>query len=326
MSEMSPTSNQESVGGRRGTKRQRRRSDGLSPREVMPLTQQQAPDLQTAPPALLPGVRTRRLATTGQDHPQRRGQNDQLRRYEQRTSTQRRSVRRHLQLRQRHSPDTASGACETASNPVPSEPNTQEGLTEDVQSRQVASTNLCHEGQTARASTRQRRRAAGSRGPCGCTRSSSSPREPIDPEGSTCALRTNSGLSQSPSSWMLGGSTMPALERIWIDEEEEGKELLNLLSKARSALLEPLFEVSAGPQLDWTPSSNTRPTGILGFSDASEEPSVWLSDANGSISSLRVFSGAAYLSQKQIATLSQAASGVSPLIAPNGSIVQSAKR
>lgn len=309
---MPPSSNQDSSGGRRGTKRQRRRSDGLSPREVAPLAHQPAPALQTAVTTLLPGVRTRRLATAGQDYLQHRGQNEQLRRFEQRASTQRRSVRRHLQLR-RHSPDTTSGASETRINAVPSAPNTQEGHMAYVQLRQDAPDNVCHDGQNTRAPTRQRRRAAGSRGPCECTRTSSCQMEPVEQEKSACILPSNSNIYKGPSSPVLEGSSMPAFERIWVEEEKESKQLLNALHRARSALLEPLFEVAAQHQVDWKPSSNACLMRTLGLSDASEEPSVWLSHGDGSISSLRVFSGAAYISHKQIATLSQTASGVSPL-------------
>lgn len=303
---------QEASGTRRAPKRQRRRSGGPSPGDAV--TQQQvAPDIQTGLAPLCPGVRTRSSVAVG--HEQQQQEPQVQHQQQQHLRVQRRSARRLRQLHQRQPPGGPSGACERP------EPTTSRGGSPSrdpvTGMRQQPARAPREGGAPAGDPTRQRRRRRAPRGSCGCGR----PARPVlnllgAVRPSSALLSFGGALGDSAVPTGAAGPDPPSYARAWALEEERGRTLLHLLNRARSFLLEPLLDIPALRHVVLRPSSDGWPTGPPGSPQASEEPIVCLRGPNGALSSLRIFSGAACLSQQHVAALSHEAAGRSPMGCP----------
>lgn len=130
------------------------------------------------------------------------------------------------------------------------------------------------------------------------------------PQESACARLGTCESSEGAQFSALECNRLPVYKKLWAGEEEKKRQLLLLLYKARSELLEPFFDIFSQHQLEKAIAHEICTPGSIGLPQTSEEPSVCHRDPYGGTSSLRVFSGTAYLSHKHVAALSHTASGV----------------
>ncbi|XP_026190865.1 uncharacterized protein LOC113146766 [Cyclospora cayetanensis] len=309
---------------RRATKRQRQRSVGGSPREGLPSARQQVPDPEPARLALSSGVRTRRSAATELPSPQLPKQSHTLEHLEQQQlETPAHSacvVRQSPQHHAANAPSEAEYSLQQriahVSRPSVKPPTNREWVPD------LSGPTLKAEAPTKTPARRHRRRRGGTRRLHRCPEEppASLEQEPLPPEasGPSRCLRPDDQSFDSLRSPTVRGPGYSAYEKLLLSEEERGKQLLRLLHRARSVLLEPLLDIAAH-----LPPSGACATGGAAFLDSSEEPTVWHRDPHGGASYLRVFSGATYLSHKHVAALSQTAAGMTFLITPYCSMLNS---
>lgn len=295
---------------RRAPKRQRRRSERTSPRNVLVVAhQQQDPHSQGARMTLSSGVRTRSAAAMEQFH-----QSGQQRQQQQPVRHRRRAGRR---LRQVPEVQPAQRPCEgPLEAPEPTGDPTgiafRDGCRTDGSRHQDA--REPREPETpARVALGQQSRG-GMRAVDECEEPSAGSEGSLGPPHPSsclpCCARPVRGSSPLgiPASALLSGH---GYARVL---EDGGDELLCFLSRARSALIEPLLGGTDFQVLTREPTCGPHAARAPGCYEPYREPTVRFGDFHRTLASLRLFSGGACLSQQYVAALSQEAAGASCII------------
>lgn len=295
-------------GARRTPKRPRRRSGEPSTRETLSARNlQRSSNEQAERENQFLAVRTRSAAAV-QYHLQQQQQQPMQGRETYQVQLQRRSTRRPRQLHHRMSPNespTICESCERANAPSVS-PSVREFHGELSTHSARAPTD---EENVARASRRHRWRREDASASHDFRSKEHDYVATVAPLGASCALvlpENSLGDARHPPASRNNGPEK--CQCSWSLIEDKEQQLLQLLSWARAAILEPLCDIgSLGQHVSH--STHNRPSTSPG---ASEEPIVWHKGPQGELSSLQVLTGAASLSHKHMAALSQEAAGAPP--------------
>lgn len=291
---------QEASGTRRETKRQRRRSEFASPTDAVTTLQPQRAAWQNVQmDSHLTGIRTRSsFVAEGQ---QRHDQHSQQQEPVQSKRVSARRLRKQLTSPEA-SHERGSEALGRTKNctACPDACLTKEhgGCPQNIRATRKGDT-------TARAPMRQCRRRRGCREVSGTDRPWVKLDEIPDPLCPSNGHVSNEQPIEPSSSSAQSNCPRSTLTRPWALDDLRGRQLLQLLSKARIAYMEQLLTCNKTSEL----SVETPRSFLTEQKGSGDEPIACVQSPWEACSSIRIFSGAASLSQQHVTALSQAAAG-----------------